>query len=77
MIDKLGGIVKWDIPSQSTEIVLADDSVLPRQDAIENRLAALRQDADLPRLSVNRELGAAADLITLQMRLDLQGFCIG
>ena len=65
-------IVKWDIPSQSTEIVLADDSVLPRQDAIENRLAALRQDADLPRLSVNRELGAAADLITLQMHLDLQ-----
>lgn len=65
-------IVKWDIPSQSTEIVLADDSVLPRQDAIENRLATLRQDADLPRLSVNRELGAAADLITLQMRLDLQ-----
>ena len=65
-------IVKWDIPSQSTEIVLSDDSVLPRQDAIENRLAALRQDADLPRLSVNRELGAAADLIALQMRLDLQ-----
>ena len=65
-------IVKWDIPSQRTEIILADDSVLPRQDAIENRLAALRQDSDLPRLNVNRELGAAADLIALQMRLDLQ-----
>ena len=65
-------IVKWDIPSQKTEIILADESVLPTKDAIENRLAALRQDSDLPRLKVNRELGAAADLIALQMRLDLQ-----
>ena len=65
-------IVKWDIPSQRTEIVLADDSVLPKQDAIESRLAALRQNPDLPRLTVNQELGAAADLIALQMRLDLQ-----
>ena len=65
-------IVKWDIPSQRTEIVLADDSVLPKQDAIESRLAALRQNPDLPRLTVNQELGAAADLVALQMRLDLQ-----
>ena len=65
-------IVKWDIPSQRTEIVLADDSVLPKQDVIESRLAALRQNPDLPRLTVNQELGAAADLIALQMRLDLQ-----
>ena len=65
-------IVKWDIPSQRTEIVLADDSVLPKQDVIESRLAALRQNPDLPRLTVNQELGAAADLVALQMRLDLQ-----
>ena len=65
-------IVKWDIPSQRTEIVLADDSVLPKQDVIESRLAALRQNTDLPRLTVNQELGAAADLVALQMRLDLQ-----
>ncbi len=65
-------IVKWDIPSHRTEIVLADDSVLPKQDAIESRLAALRQNPDLPRLTVNQELGAAADLIALQVRLDLQ-----
>lgn len=64
-------IVKWDIPSQSTEIVLSDDSVLPKQDAIENRLAALGQNPDLPRITVDRELGTAADLIALQMRLDL------
>ena len=65
-------IVKWDIPSQNTEIILADDSVLPMQDAIENRLAVLRQHPDLPRLTVTQELGTAADLIALQMRLDLQ-----
>ena len=65
-------IVKWDIPSQRTEIVLADDSVLPKQDVIESRLAALRQNPDLPRLTVNQELGAAADLVALQMRFDLQ-----
>ncbi|MDE0040648.1 MAG: transglutaminase-like domain-containing protein [Candidatus Poribacteria bacterium] len=65
-------IVKWDIPSQNTEIIRADDSVLPRQDAIEKRLAALRQNPDLPRITVDQELGTAADLIALQMRLDLQ-----
>ena len=65
-------IVKWDIPSQRTEIILADNSVLPMQDVIESRLTALRQNSDLPRLTVKRELGAAADLVALQMRLDLQ-----
>ena len=65
-------IVKWGMPSQRTEIVLADDSVLPMEDAIENRLAVLRQNPDLPRLNVKQELGAAADLIALQMRIDLQ-----
>ena len=65
-------IVKWDLPSQKTEILLADDSVLPRQDVIENRLAALRQNPDLPRLTVSQELGTAADLIALQMRLDIR-----
>ncbi|MDE0506805.1 MAG: transglutaminase domain-containing protein, partial [Candidatus Poribacteria bacterium] len=65
-------IVKWDIPSQKTEIVLADHSVLPMQDVIEHRLAVLRQNPDLPRLSVNQELGTTADLKALQMRLDLQ-----
>ena len=70
-------IVKWDIPSQRTEIILADNSVLPMQDAIESRLAALRQNSDLPRLTVNQELGAAADLVALQMRLDLQVYVSG
>ena len=65
-------IVKWGMPSQRTEIVLADDSILPMEDAIENRLAVLRQNPDLPRLNVKQELGAAADLIALQMRIDLQ-----
>ena len=65
-------IVKWDIPSQRTEIILADNSVLPMQDVVESRLAVLRQNPDLPRLTVNQELGAAADLVALQMRLDLQ-----
>lgn len=65
-------IVKWGMPSQKTEIVLADDSVLPIEDAIENRLAVLRQNPDLPRLDVKQELGAAADLIALQIRVDLQ-----
>ena len=65
-------IVKWDIPSHRTEIVLADDSVLPKQDAIEKRLAALRQNPNLPLLTVEQELGAATDLIALQVRLDLQ-----
>ena len=64
-------IVKWDIPSQKTEIILADKSVLPAKDAIENRLAALSQNPDLPRISVDHELGTAADLIALQLRLDL------
>ena len=64
-------IVKWDIPSQKTEIVLADKSVLPAKDAIENRLAVLSQNPDLPRISVDHELGTAADLIALQLRLDL------
>ena len=64
--------MKWDIPSQRTEIILADNSVLPMQDVIESRLAVLRQNPDLPRLTVNQELGAAADLVALQMRLDLQ-----
>ncbi len=64
-------IVKWDIPSQRTEIILADEFILPTKDAIENRLAVLGQHPDLPRITVDRELGTAADLIALQMRLDL------
>ncbi len=65
-------IVKWDIPRQNTEVVLADESVLPKRDVIANRLATLRQNPDLPRFSVHQELGTAADLITLQMRLNLR-----
>ena len=58
-------------PFTTDRDILADESILPTKDAIENRLAVLGQNPDLPRITVDRELGTAADLIALQMRLDL------
>ncbi|MCZ6676122.1 MAG: transglutaminase-like domain-containing protein [Candidatus Poribacteria bacterium] len=66
-----GRIVKWTIPSQESEVLLADDSLLPTTAAVEDLATVLRRAKELPRIQVDQDLGNLSDLVSLQAHLDL------
>ncbi|MFB3042193.1 MAG: transglutaminase family protein, partial [Candidatus Poribacteria bacterium] len=63
-------IVKWTIPSQETVVILSDSSMLSQAIMSEDHSAILRR-TDLPRIVIERDMGNASDLASLQAHLDL------
>ena len=65
-------IVKWTIPSQDSEVLLVDDSVLPKDVSSTDVSAVLQRDKALPRIGIKQDLGNFSDLVSLQAHLDLR-----